>query len=65
MLTLQATIWRGEVGRQLTGAIPWLCDYANASPPPAEMRNALEGLHQACGESGPRHHFRVATDHEA
>ena len=60
--TLPATIWPGEAGRQLPGALPWLRDCVDASPPPAEMRSALEGPYRGCGEHGPRHHFRVATD---
>ena len=40
--------------------------YTHSSPwPPAEMRNALEGLYWAGGEHGPRHHFLVATGHAA
>ena len=29
------------------------------------MHSALGGLFQVCDESGPRHHFLMATDHEA
>ena len=63
--TPQATIWSVEPGRELSGALPWLQDCANVSPPPAEMRRALEGLYRAGDAHGLRHHFRVATDHAA
>ena len=63
--TLHATIWPWEAARQLPGALPWLRDCADASPPPAEMRSALQGVYWACDEFGPRHHVLVATDHEA
>ena len=63
--TLQATIWPWGEGRQLPGALPWLLDCPDASPPPAKMRSALQGLYRACSESGVPHHFLVATDHGA
>ena len=55
---LRATVWPGGAGRHLQGALPWLRDCGNASPPPAELRGALEHLY-----SKPRHHFLVAADH--
>ena len=55
---LRATVWSGGAGRHLPGALPWLRDYGDASPPPAELRGALESLY-----SKPRHHFVVAADH--
>ena len=63
--TVQATIWSGEAGRQLPGALPWLRDCADASPQPGEMRSALEGLYRAGDAHEPRHHFLAATDHQA
>ena len=53
---LRATVWSGGAGRHLPGALPWLRDYRDASPPPAELRGALESLY-----SKPRHHFLVAA----
>ena len=38
---LRATIWSGGAGRHLAGALPWLRDCGDASPPPAKMRTAL------------------------
>ena len=58
-------MWPGEARGQLPGAPHWLRDCADASPPLAEMRKALEGRYRASGKSGPRHHFLVAIDHEA
>ena len=55
---LRAAVWPGGAGRHLRGALPWLRDCGNASPPPAELRGALEHLY-----SKPRHHFLVAADH--
>ena len=55
---LRAAVWPGGAGRDLPGALPWLRDCGNASPPPAELRGALEHLY-----SKPRHHFLVAADH--
>ena len=55
---LRATVWPGGAGWHLPGALPWLRDCGNASPPPAELRGALEHLY-----SKPRHHFLVAADH--
>ena len=55
---LRAAIWPRGAGRHLPGALPWLRDCGNASPPPAELRGALEHLY-----SKPRHHFLVAADH--
>ena len=55
---LGAAVWQGGAGRHLPGALPWLRDCGNASPPPAELRGALEHLY-----SKPRHHFLVAADH--
>ena len=40
----------------------------DASPPPEEVRGALERLYRAGTgehEHGPRHPFLVATDHQA
>ena len=56
---LRAAVWPGGAGRHLPGALPWLRDCGNASPPPAELPGALEHLY-----SKPRHHFLVAADHE-
>ena len=55
---LRAAVWLGGAGRHLPGALPWLRDCGNASPPPAELRGALEHLY-----SKPRHQFLVAADH--
>ena len=55
---LRAAVWSGGAGRHLPGALPWLRDYGNASPPPVELQGALERLY-----SKPRHHFLVAADH--
>ena len=55
---LKAAVWSGGEGRHLPGALPWLRDCADASPPPAELRGALEHLY-----SKPRHQFLVAADH--
>ena len=55
---LRAAVWPGGAGRHLPGALPWLRDCGNASPPPAELRSALEHLY-----SKPRQHFLVAADH--
>ena len=41
---LRAAVWPGGAGRHLPGALPWLRDCGNASPPPAELRGALEHL---------------------
>ena len=59
---LRATIWSGGARRHLPGALPWLRDCADASPPPADMRGALEGLYAAGSKPGPRHHSLVAAD---
>ena len=55
---LRAAVWPGGAGRHLPGALPWLRDCGNASPPADELRGALEHLY-----SKPRHHFLVAADH--
>ena len=55
---LRAAVWPGGARRHLPGALPWLRDCGDASPPPAELRGALEHLY-----SKPRHHFLVAADH--
>ena len=55
---LRAAVWPGGAGRHLPGAPPPVRDCGNASPPPAELRGALEHLY-----SKPRHHFLVAADH--
>ena len=55
---LRAAVWPGGAGRHLPGALPLLRDCRNASPPPAELRGALEHLY-----SKPRHNFLVAVDH--
>ena len=55
---LKAPVWSGGAGRHLLGALPWLWDCRDASPPPAELRGALEQLY-----SKPRHQFLVAADH--
>ena len=52
VLVLRAAVWPGGAGRHLSGALPWLRDCGNASPPPAELRGALEHLY-----SKPGHHF--------
>ena len=54
----RAAVWSGGAGRHLPGALPWLQDCGDASPPPAELRGALERWY-----SKPRHHFLVAADH--
>ena len=54
----KAAGWSGGAGRHLPGALPWLQDCGDASPPPAELRGALEHLY-----SKPRHQFMVAADH--
>ena len=59
---LRATILSGGAGRHLPGALPWLRDCGDASPPPAELRGAAEGLYAAGSKPGPRHHFLVAAD---
>ena len=55
---LRAAVWSGGAGRHLPGALPWLRDCGDASPPPAEMSGALERLY-----CKPRQHFLVAADH--
>ena len=55
---LKAAVWSGGAGRHLPGALPWLRGCGDASPPPAELRGALEHLY-----SKARHHFLVAADH--
>ena len=55
---LKAAVWSGGAGRHLLGALPWLRGCGDASPPPAELRGALEHVY-----SKPRHHFLVAADH--
>ena len=55
---LKAAVWSRGAGRHLLGTLPWLRDYGDASPPPAELRGALEHLY-----SKPRHQFVVAADH--
>ena len=58
MPVLKAAVWSGGAGRHLPGALPWLRGCRDASPPPAELRGALEHLY-----SKPRHQFLVAADH--
>ena len=60
---LRAAVWSGGARRHFPGALRWLRDCGNASPPPAEMCGATEGLYAAGSEPGPRHHFLVAADH--
>ena len=55
---LKAAVWSGGAGRHLPGALPLLRGCGDASPPPAELRGALERVY-----SKPRHHFLVAADH--
>ena len=55
---LKAAVWSGGAGRHLPGALPWLRGCGDASPPPAELRGAVEHLY-----SKPRHQFLVAADH--
>ena len=55
---LKAAVWSGGAGRHLSGALPWLRDCGDASPPPAELRGALKHLY-----SKPRQQFLVAADH--
>ena len=55
---LRAAVWPEGAGRHLLGALPWLPDCGDASPPSAELRGALEHLY-----SKPRHQFLVAADH--
>ena len=50
-----AAVWPEGAGRHLPGA---LRDCGDASPPPAELRGALEHLY-----SKPRHHFLMVADH--
>ena len=57
-----ATIWSGGAGRYLPGALPWLRDCGDASPPPAELRSALEGLYATRDKPGPRHQVLLAAD---
>ena len=59
---VRATVWSGGAGQHLPGALPRLRDSGNGSPPPAEMRSALEGLYATGGKPGLRHHFLVAAD---
>ena len=54
---LRAAVWSAGAGRHLPGALPWLRDCGDASPPQVELRGALERLY-----SKPRHHFLVAAD---
>ena len=46
---LTAAVWSGGAGRHLLGALLWLRDCGDASPPPAEMRGALERLYSKPG----------------
>ena len=55
---LRGAVCSGGAGRHLLGALPWLRDCRDASPPPAELHGALERLY-----SKPRHHFLVAVHH--
>ena len=55
---LKAAVWSRGAGRHLPGALPWLRGCGDASPPPAELRGALEHLY-----SEPGHQFLVAADH--
>ena len=55
---LRAAVWPEGAGRHLRGALPWLRDCGDASPPTAELRGDLEHLY-----SKPRNHFLVAADH--
>ena len=41
---LRAAVWPGGAGLHLPGALPWLRDCGDASPPTAELRGALEHL---------------------
>ena len=50
---LRANVWSGAAGRHLLGALPWLRDRGDASPPPAERCGAPEGLYAAGSEPGP------------
>ena len=59
---LRAAVSSGGAGRRLPGALPWLRDCGDASPPPAEVRGAPEGLYAASSKTGPRHHFLVVAD---
>ena len=59
---LRAAVWSGGAGRHLPGALPWLRDCGDASPPPAKVRGALEGLYAGGSKPRPRHHFLVAAD---
>ena len=62
MPILRATIWSGGAGQHLPGALPWLRDCGDSSPPPAEMHDTLEDLYANGDKPGPRHHFLVAAD---
>ena len=59
---LRAAVWLGGAGRHLPGALPWPRDCGDASPPPVEMRGAVEGLYAAGSKPRPSHHFLVAAD---
>ena len=54
---LKAAVRSGGARRRLPGALPWLRDCGDASPPQAELLHALEQLY-----SKPRHQFLVAAD---
>ena len=58
----RAAVLPGGAGRHLRGALSWLRDCGDASPPPAEMCGTLEGLYAAGSKPGPRQHFLVAAD---
>ena len=62
MPILRDAIWSGGARQRLLGALPWLPDCGNASPPPAEVRGTLECLYATRDKPGPRHHFLVAGD---
>ena len=50
---LRAAVWSGGAGRHLPGALPWLRDCGDASPPPAEMRGALKACTPLRASLGP------------
>ena len=49
-----------------SGALPWLWETKDASPPPEEVRSSLERMYQANAVAhGPGYLFLVAADSDA